>query len=164
MHIREEQPKDFSSIRNVTAEAFQTMPYSTQKEAEIIDALRAASALTLSLVAEEGDTVIGHVAFSPVLIDGADCGWYGLGPVSVQPEKQGEGIGRALICEGLKRLKKDGAYGCALVGDPAYYHRFGFKADQRLKLKGVGAEYFQCLLMKGDMPSGEVTFHAAFDV
>ncbi|MEN5276895.1 N-acetyltransferase [Brucella sp. TWI432] len=164
MYIRTEQPPDIASIRHLTAEAFRTMPYSTQKEAAIIDALRAASALTLSLVAEEKNDIIGHVAFSPVSIDGVDSDWYGLGPVSVQPDKQGKGIGRALIREGLKRLKDDGACGCVLVGDPAYYQHFDFKADERLKLKGVPAKYFQCLLMKGDMPSGEVTFHAAFDV
>ena len=152
MHIRKEQLKDISSIRHLTNEAFRTVPYSNQKEAAIVDALRSASALTLSLVAEEREALVGHVAFSPVLINGVDCGWYGLGPVSVRPDRQGEGIGNALIRQG-----------CVLLGDPGYYQRFGFKADERLTLDGVPAEYFQCLVIEGEMPKGKVTYHSAFD-
>lgn len=164
MLIRKEQPEDTAAICRLTEEAFRSVPYSNQKEAAIIDALRSASALTLSLVAEEEGFFLGHVAFSPVLIDSADCGWYGLGPVSVQPCRQGEGIGSALISEGLLRLKEAGAKGCVLLGDPDYYQRFGFKADGRLRLQGVPAEYFQCLVIDGEMPNGNVTYHAAFDV
>lgn len=163
MLIRKEQPEDTAAIRRLTEEAFRSVPYSNQKEAATIDALRSASALTLSLVAEEEGFLLGHVAFSPVLIDGADCGWYGLGPVSVQPCRQGEGIGSALISEGLLRLKEAGAKGCVLLGDPGYYQRFGFKADDRLRLQGVPAEYFQCLVIEGEMPNGNVTYHAAFN-
>ena len=89
MHIRKEQPGDVAAIRRLTDEAFRGVPYSNQKEAAIINALRLASALTLSMVAEEEGSLLGHVAFSPVLIDGTDCNWYGLGPVSVQPGRQG---------------------------------------------------------------------------
>lgn len=163
MHIRKEQPGDIAAIRRLTDEAFRGVPYSNQKEAAIIDALRLASALTLSLVAEDDVSLLGHVAFSPVLIDGTDCGWYGLGPVSVRPGRQGEGIGSTLIREGLLRLKEAGARGCVLLGDPGYYQRFGFKADERLTLDGVPPEYFQCLVIEGEMPNGKVTYHAAFD-
>lgn len=163
MLIREEQPEDIAAIRLLTDEAFRGVPYSNQKEAAIIEALRLASALTLSLVAEEDGALPGHVAFSPVLIDGADCDWYGLGPVSVQPGRQGEGIGSALIREGLLRLKEAGARGCVLLGDPGYYQRFGFKADERLRLEGVPAQYFQCLVLEGEIPRGKVIYNAAFD-
>src|SRR5690606_25113924 len=89
MHIRKETPQDAAEIRRLTDEAFRTVAYSNQKEGEIVDALRAAKALTLSLVAEEDGQVLGHVAFSPVQIGGEDKGWYGLGPVSVSPDRQG---------------------------------------------------------------------------
>lgn len=163
MLIREEQPEDIAAIRLLTDEAFRGVPYSNQKEAAIMEALRSASALSLSLVADEDGALPGHVAFSPVLIDGADCDWYGLGPVSVQPGRQGEGIGSALIREGLLRLKEAGARGCVLLGDPGYYQRFGFKADERLRLEGVPAQYFQCLIIEGEIPRGKVTYNAAFD-
>ncbi|MHC5233052.1 GNAT family N-acetyltransferase [Brucella sp. LJL56] len=164
MHIRKEMPEDAAEIRHMTEEAFRTVAYSNQKEGEIVDALRAAKALTLSLVAEENGQMLGHVAFSPVLIDGADKGWYGLGPVSVRPDRQGEGIGGKLIREGLAILRREGAKGCVLLGDPGYYGRFGFKADARLKLPGVPAEYFQCLAFGSDIPEGDVTYHSAFAI
>ncbi len=163
MHIRKEMSEDADAIRQVTDEAFRTVAYSNQKEGEIVDALRAAKALTLSLVAEDKGEVLGHVAFSPVLIGGEDKGWYGLGPVSVRPDRQGEGIGGMLIREGLAILRQEGAKGCVLLGNPGYYVRFGFKAEARLKLPGVPAEYFQCLAFGPDMPEGDVAYHAAFD-
>ncbi|KEX96141.1 GCN5 family acetyltransferase, partial [Brucella ceti B1/94] len=90
-------------------------------------------------------------------------GWYGLGPVSVLPARQGEGIGGKLIREGLAQLRGAGARGCVLLGDLGYYGRFGFKADARQKLPGVPPEYFQCLAFGPDMPQGDVAYHAAFD-
>lgn len=164
MHIRKETSEDAAEIRHLTDEAFRTVAYSNQKEGEIVDALRAAKALTLSLIAEDKGEILGHVAFSPVLIGGEDKGWYGLGPVSVRPDRQGEGIGGKLIREGLALLRATGAKGCVLLGDPGYYGRFGFKADARLKLPGVPAEYFQCLAFGPDMPQGNVTYHTAFNI
>lgn len=164
MYLRKEKPDDSAAIRQLTDEAFSKAPYSNQREGEIVDALRAASALTLSLVAVDGDAVLGHVAFSPVLIGGEDKSWYALGPISVQPERQGEGIGGALVREGLALLRADGAKGCVLVGDPGYYGRFGFKADARLKMPDVPAEYVQCLAFGPDMPQGDITHHPAFGI
>jgi len=164
MHIRKETPEDVAEIRSLTDEAFCNAAHSSGKEGEIVDALRAAKALTLSLVAEEDRRVLGHVAFSPVLIGGEDKGWYGLGPVSVLPDRQGEGIGSMLIREGLAILRQEGAKGCVLLGDPGYYGRFGFRADQRLELPGVPAEYFQCLAFGPDMQEGDVAYDMAFNV
>ncbi|MBR7651576.1 GNAT family N-acetyltransferase [Brucella oryzae] len=164
MHIRNETSEDAAEIRRLTDEAFRTVAYSNQKEGEIVDALRAAKALTLSLVAEEDGQILGHVAFSLVLIGGEDKGWYGLGPVSVLPKRQGEGIGSNLIREGLAQLRSLGAKGCVLLGDPGYYGRFGFKADARLKLPGVPPEYFQCLAFGPDTPEGDVAYHSAFAI
>lgn len=164
MHIRKETPQDAAEIRRLTDEAFRSVAYSNQKEGEIVDALRAAKALTLSLVAEEDGRILGHVAFSPVQIGDEDKGWYGLGPVSVRPDRQGEGIGGKLIREGLAQLRKAGAKGCVLLGDPGYYGRFGFKADQRLKLPGVPPQYFQCLAFGPDVPEGDIAYHSAFAI
>lgn len=119
--IRDEEERDAAAIRAVTLAAFATMPYSQQTEAAIVDALRAAGALAVSLVAVDGEEVVGHVAFSPVTIDGvAAPGWYGVGPLSVRPGRQGSGIGSALMREGIARLRELGGKGGVVVGDPAY--------------------------------------------
>ncbi|MGO4286439.1 GNAT family N-acetyltransferase [Bosea sp. TAB14] len=163
MPIRPEQPADAAAIRALTTEAFAAAPHSSGTEAAIIDSLRAAGALTLSLVAVEGDEIVGHVAFSPVTIDGAERGWFGLGPVSVRPGRQRGGVGSGLIREGLQRLREIGAGGCVLLGDPGYYGRFGFAADPALVLEGVPPEYFMRLAFGAGVPAGTVRYHAAFD-
>lgn len=164
MQIRQERPGDAATIRALTDAAFKGMPFSDQTEARIIDALRAAGALTLSLVATQAGEIIGHVAFSPVRINGEAGDWYGLGPVSVRPDHQRTGIGQALIREGLQRLESAGAGGCVLLGDPAYYNRFGFENDPELYYFGAPPEDFQRLTLNGSRPSGEVSFHPCFDV
>lgn len=163
MQIRQERPEDATTIRALTDAAFKDMPFSDQTEADVIDALRAAGALALSLVATEGGEIIGHVAFSPVRISGEPGAWYGLGPVSVWPDHQRTGIGQALIREGLRRLHAMSAGGCVLLGDPAYYCRFGFEADPGLYYLGAPTWAFQRLTLNGSRPSGEVSFHPAFD-
>ena len=119
MIVRPEQDGDIDAIRALTETAFKTAPHADGTEHLIIDRLRAAGALTLSLVAEVDGVVAGHVAFSPVTVSDGSAGWYGLGPISVDPSRQGEGIGGKLIREGLDRLKALGATGCVLLGDPA---------------------------------------------
>ena len=135
MIIRRETAADIAAIGEVTIAAFDTLAISNHTEQFIIRALRAADVLTLSLVAEVDGRVVGHVAFSPVTISDGTQNWYGLGPVSVLPEHQRQGIGTALIREGLSMLKGLGAQGCCLVGDPAYYSRFGFSPAEPLGLK-----------------------------
>ena len=164
MHIRQERPEDAATIRVLTDAAFKGMPYSNQTEAKIIDALRAAGALTISLVAIQDGETVGHVAFSPVRIDGAAGDWYGLGPVSVRPDHQQRGIGQALIRDGLHRLQSMSAAGCVLLGDPAYYGRVGFESDPDLYYGDVPPGYFQRLTLNGSPPKGEVSFHPGFDV
>jgi putative acetyltransferase len=161
--IRAERPEDIAAIGAVTRAAFQGTPHSSGTEAAIVDALRAADALTVSLVAVQNDEVVGHVAFSPVTIDSKSAGWFGLGPVSVWPDRQRMGIGQALIRRGLDLLEEMGADGCVVLGDPEYYGRFGFKSDPELRYGDVLAEYFQRILLKGPMPKGEVVYHPGFD-
>src|SRR5512136_357420 len=125
--IRSETDADVAVITEVTVAAFKTLEISNHTEQFIIAALRAAKALTVSLVAEVNGGVIGHIAFSPVTISDSTRNWYGLGPVSVRPEYQRQGVGKALIQEGLSRLKDLNARGCCLVGHPDYYRKFGFQ-------------------------------------
>ena len=162
MKIRAEAPADIAAIHTVTTAAFENVPFSNQTEAAIVDRLREAGALRVSLVAAEGDDIVGHVAFSPVLINGQMQGWYGLGPVSVRPDRQGRGIGQALIRQGLEELRKHGAEGCVVLGEPAYYARFGFANDPDMRLAGAPPAYFQRLAIYHAAPKGEVTYHAAF--
>jgi len=91
MIIRKETASDVAAIAEVTIAAFKTLPISNHTEQFIINALRAADALTVSLVAEIEGRVVGHIAFSPVTISDGAIGWYGLGPVSVLPEYQKKG-------------------------------------------------------------------------
>ena len=160
--IRSERDADARAIAKVTAAAFETLEVSNQTEQFIIEALRAAGALKLSLVAELDGRVIGHIAFSPVSISDGTPNWYGLGPVSVLPEFQRQGIGKALIREGLLRLRDMGAGGCSLVGHPEYYIKFGFQNMPGLVLEGVPPEVFFGLSFDGQIPQGSVAFHEAF--
>ena len=160
--IRSETGADVSAIAEVTVAAFRTLEISNHTEQFIIAALRAAKALTVSLVGEVDGRVIGHIAFSPLTISDGTRNWYGLGPVSVLPEYQRQGVGKALIQEGLSRLKDMNAKGCCLVGHPDYYRKFGFKNMPELVLGGVPQEFFFALSFDGHTPHGTVTFHDAF--
>jgi putative acetyltransferase len=160
--IRHETAADIAVIEKVTIAAFRTLAVSNHTEKFIIRALRAANALTLSLVAEVDGQVVGHVAFSPVKISDGSQNWHGLGPVSVLPEFQKQGIGKSLIHEGLSLLKASGAKGCVLVGDPKYYERFGFRNLADLVLDGVPQEVFLALPFDKKIAQGTVVFHEAF--
>jgi putative acetyltransferase len=160
--IRDETSADIAAISEVTLAAFKSLEISHHTEQFIIEALRAANALTLSLVAEIEGRVVGHIAFSPVTIADGSTNWYGLGPISVVPEYQRRGIGTSLIREGLSRLQALHAQGCCLVGHPQYYSKFGFKNGVGLGLKGVPAEVFFALTFDGHFPQGEVSFHEGF--
>ncbi|MDO9467326.1 MAG: N-acetyltransferase [Thiobacillus sp.] len=160
--IRSETDADVGAITEVTVAAFKTLEISNHTEQYIIAALRAAKALTLSLVAEMDGRVIGHIAFSPVTISDGTRNWYGLGPVSVLPAYQRQGVGKALIREGLARLKAMNAKGCCLVGHPDYYRKFGFINMPGLVLEGVPQAVFFALSFDGQAPQGTVTFHEAF--
>lgn len=162
MIIRDETAADVDAIRSVTAAAFADMPYSDGSEPAIIERLRAAGALTLSLVVEEQNEVVGHVAFSPVTVAGQGNGWYGLGPLSVLPARQGLCIGSALVREGLARLQALDARGCVLAGDPAYYGRFGFGVDPAFTSTAIPQEYFMRLAFSPVYGGGAVTYHPAF--
>ena len=164
MILRKETPADIESITEVTIAAFQDHPISKQTEQFIIKALRSADAMTLSIVAEMDGRVVGHIAFSPVRISDGTKDWYGLGPISVLPELQKQGIGKSLVIEGLSRLKELGGEGCMLVGDTNYYKRFDFKNYPQLIYEGIPQEFFLALPFNEKLPQGNVVFHEAFSV
>jgi putative acetyltransferase len=160
--IRNEIESDIKAISEITKAAFDTLPISNHTEQFIIDALRDANALTISLVAVAGEKVVGHIAFSPVTISDGSLGWYGLGPISVLPEFQKQGIGKSMIREGLSSLKSLGAKGCVLVGDPNYYERSGFRSPQDMVIDGVPQENVLVLAFDENKARGVVTFHEGF--
>ncbi|MZR63374.1 GNAT family N-acetyltransferase [Alcanivorax sp. DP30] len=163
-YLRGETPEDIPAIHTLTAAAFANVSHSDQREPFIVDALREAEALSLSLVAELDGKLVGHIAFSPVTLSCGASHWFGLGPVSVLPQWQGHGVGSQLVLAGLDALKKQGAHGCVVLGDPGWYVRFGFVSTPLLRLAGVPAEYFQALLLNGSWPDAEVHYHPAFQV
>jgi putative acetyltransferase len=160
--IRDETRDDVGAITEVTVAAFETLGISDHTEHFIVAALRAVNALTVSLVAEIDGRVVGHIAFSPVTMSDGTPDWYGLGPVSVLPEYQRQGIGQALIRAGLSRLMDMKARGCCLVGHPDYYGRVGFMNPPGLGLEGVPPEAFFALAFDGHFPQGTVAFHDGF--
>lgn len=162
MIIRKEIDADREQISRVTIAAFKTLPISNNTEHFIVNALRAAGALTLSLVAEIDGRVVGHIAFSPVTISDGTKDWFGLGPISVLPELHRQGIGKALLNRGLSLLQDLRAQGCALVGDPHYYMRFGFRNYPQLIYQGVPPEFFLALPFAKMVPKGIIVFHEGF--
>jgi putative acetyltransferase len=123
LETREEIEGDAPAIRRVQEQAFEE-----EDEARVVDMLRASSSVVLSLVAATAGRVVGHVLFSPVTIESspADSRWVALGPIGVLPDHQGKGIGSCLVREGLDICRSRGCDGVVLLGDPAYYGRFGF--------------------------------------
>ena len=161
--IRSERPTDIDAIEQVTLAAFMGKFSDNPTEHLIVNGLRNAGALSLSLVAEVNGKIVGHVAFSLVTINEENLNWYGLGPISVLPEMQKQGVGSKLIKEGLSAIRALGAKGCVLEGSPVYYQRFGFRSYPGLIYEGSPAlEYFMALPFYEDVPQGKVEYHQAF--
>lgn len=163
MQIRPETDADIEAIYDLTLRAFAPMPFSDGDEGDCINKLRRDGHLTISLVAVEGETIIGHIAFSPISIAGVSDDWYGLGPVSAEPGRQKSGIGSALINYGLELIRGLGAKGCALIGDPNYYHRFGFIGDGRLTYHDLPKEVVQWLSFTDAKPQGVLRFSTGLE-
>ena len=162
MQFRPERPSDAEAIQAIVTSAFESAPHSDGTEAAIVERLRTNGALTLSLVAECEGEAVGHVAFSPVTINGVHTDWLGLAPIAILPIWQRKGIGEALVRSGLDRIAAMDAAGCVVLGDPAFYRRFGFVSDAALRYADVPTEYFQRLVLRGKAPAGIVDYHASF--
>ncbi|MBS1180332.1 MAG: acetyltransferase [Proteobacteria bacterium] len=161
--IRSETAADHAAIGDLTTTAFLTATHSSGTEAAIVRDLRAAGALVLSLVAAgAAGEIVGHAGFSPVETD-MPGRWFGLGPLSVRPGEQRTGVGSALVRAGLAELATMGAAGVVLVGEPAYYGRFGFATRPGLACEGVPDPYVQALALGVPPPAwARITFHPAF--
>jgi putative acetyltransferase len=167
--LRPEQPADAGELDALIRSAFAQNPHSRQTEAAIVGLLREARALALSLVVQAGSTqspgpLLGHAAFVEVTISGGACGWFGLGPLSVLPPYQGAGIGAELVRQGLRALQQQGASGCVVLGEPAYYGRFGFRSTPALQLPGAPPGCFLIRPFARVVPMGTVSLHSAFQL
>ncbi len=160
--IRPERSDDVDAISELITSAFVGMPYADGDEAELVEALRAQNALSVSLVAELDGTIVGQVAFSPARAPGGIPGWYALGPVAVLPARQGAGIGSMLVRTGLEAVTALDAMGCILTGDLAFYSRFGFESAPESAPSGEPSEFFMVKLLRGQLPVGAIHFHEAF--
>lgn len=160
MRIRNEMASDIPAISRVVTEALRLLAQATGTEARIVEGLRADGALTLSLVAEEAGQVIGYLAASPARV-GPQEGWALIGPLVVLPARHRQGIGSALMAEAIRRLRPT-FRGAALVGDPGYYGRFGFRAFPGLGIAGIPPEVVQALPFDDGVPRGELIHHPAF--
>lgn len=162
MLIRNETVGDIPAIRRVVTDALKMLAQSTGTEAAIVERLRDDDALLISLVAEDEGEVIGYLAASAARV-GTQDGWGLIGPLAVLPTRHRQGIGSALMAEAVRRLRAS-SRGAALVGDPAYYSRFGFQSFPGLGLAGLPPEVVQALPFDGIEPHGEVVHHPAFGV
>ena len=164
MEIRPESSEDRAGIYQLIQAAFADKDYSSGTEGLIVDALRKQGDLTISLVAIQSETLVGHIAFSPVSIAGQSENIYSLGPVAADPSLRFQGIGTALINAGLERLQVLKARACVLIGDPNYYHRFGFVGNCGLRYGELPPSYVQALVWGEPLSTGEISFAPAFSM
>lgn len=164
LSIRDEQAGDVPFIHELN-----TLAFPTEAEADLVDVLREKARPLISLVAVPGDTVVGHIMFTPVELGGnPSLKIMGLAPMAVVPDQQGHGIGSKLVTEGLERCKKIDAGAVVVLGHPHYYPRFGFVAASTMN---VDCEYevpdgaFMILELKTDYlaaSEGTIRYHEAF--
>lgn len=160
--IRAELPGDEDAIHSMVERAFVGHPYSDGDEALVIDRLRTDGDLLLSLVAVDGDRIVGQITYSIANLSNGESGWMVLGPVSVDPARHGEGIGRSLIKHGEEAMQEYGAKGITVLGDPALYSRFGFEADTPIRLAGELGPYLQVKSFGSPIPQATITYAPAF--
>ena len=160
--IRNEETKDIERVRQIVTAAFPT-----DAESRLVDALRATGKAIISLVAVNGDEVLGHILFSPVTTTPpSEAEGIGLAPVAVGPDSQSQGIGSMLIREGLRLCKERGFDYCVVLGEPKYYQRFGFEKASPFGIRneyGVDNEFMViCFSDRG--AAGTVQYAAEFSM
>jgi len=132
IRIRHETADDAEGVRAVNDAAF-----GQPDESRIIDAVRAAEHVTVSLVAEEGARIVGHILFTPMTLE-PPCGTVrlvALGPMAVTPDRQRIGVGSALVRTGLAECRRGGAQAVVVIGHAAFYGRFGFRPASQFGLR-----------------------------
>ena len=162
--VRPEKDQDHEVVAELVRIAFLGNAHSDGGEPRIIERLRVRGELSVSLVATREGAVAGHIAFSPVSMDPEARGWYGLGPLAVDPSCQREGVGSLLVREGLNLLRARRASGCVVFGSPAYYGRLGFQVFDRLVYPGGPPQYFLAQAFNGVVPQSVVSYSEAFAV
>jgi putative acetyltransferase len=165
MLIRTEEKKDEANVYDIIFSAFES-----QSEAKLVCELRKTVKSCISIVAEEKFTIVGHILFTPVLLSGnSDIKIAGLAPLAVSPTHQCTGIGSKLVGVGLDRCKDQGFVAVVVLGDPNYYHRFGFSSSSKF---GIDCEYnvpegfFMAVELEPSAlvgRSGMVKYHKAFE-
>jgi predicted N-acetyltransferase YhbS len=160
--IRRETPADVADIARLSDAAFTGMPYAQGDEAELVTKLRRLGSLTVSRVAEEHGRVVGHIALSPARSRDGAPGWCALGPIAVLTERQGAGMGSALVAACLDERSILEARGCVRIGHPGLCRRAGFDQAPENAPTGHPAAFFMCKLLSGDAPRGPIQFHEAF--
>ena len=171
LSIRKEIEADIPEIRDVVYRSFLGGDSNGLKKANslptehlIVDKLRKANALSLSLVALMGDTIVGYLAFSKVYMTETFCNWYQLGPLCILPEYRGIGIGTSLCKAGIAGIKAMGADGLVVLGNPDFYSRFGFQKNPKVVFGKGYPDNFLSLSFNSVIPTGSVTFEKAFDI
>lgn len=149
--IRPERIEDAAAVRRVLVTAFPTAA-----EADLVERLRANGKAVIALVALDGDSIVGHILFSPVTLEPlAGAVGLGLAPVAVLPDHEKHGVGRRLIQNGLAECHRWGAVFIVVIGDPPYYSRFGFEPAAKHGLRsefGAGDAFMVFELESGALP------------
>jgi putative acetyltransferase len=149
--IRKERPADIAAVRELVTAAFPS-----PAEAALVDALRAASRLLISLVAVDENEIVGHVGFSPITVEGTTRG-LGLAPLSVRADRRRRSVGQELVRGGIALCRNSGIGLVVVLGDPRYYARFGFEPARRLELRDelqAGDAFQATELIPGTIPPG----------
>ncbi len=157
MQVREEQPSDLPAIHAVNEDAF-----GRRQEAKLVDDLRSAGDLAISLVAEQADQIIAHIALSRLK---SPTGALALAPLAVSTARRRLGIGALLVSQSLRRARQRGWESVFVLGDPGYYSRFGFsaKAAARFPCRYAGPYFMALFLSDTPTTSERVIYPAPFD-
>jgi putative acetyltransferase len=165
--IRDERTEDYEAVRKINDKAFGQL-----EEGNIVDKIRAACDEIISLVAVEGEKVVGHIFFSPAVInhDGNEIKGIGLAPMAVHPDCQNKGIGSLLVNEGIKRVKKTDCPFIIVLGHEKYYPRFGFERASKYGIKpqwkDIPNEAFMVMILDNERMAGvtgAVKYRKEFD-
>jgi putative acetyltransferase len=160
--VRLEQSSDASAIDCVLRSAFPT-----DQEARLVRRLRKHQRLRLSLIAEIDGVIVGHIGFSQITIaeSVANSTGFGLAPLSIVSELQRRGLGAQLVGEGLRACERLGAGFVVVLGEPEYYHRFGFRSAESFGLEneyGAGEEFMALELKTGSITPGLIRYESEF--